>query len=70
MPNMPFLHTNLDSILTHIRRHLDIMVGFPICGRGYQNAASLQKHGRDAHNIQIVASATPLQGFIGPEEEI
>ena len=65
-----FLHSNLDSILTHDRRHLDIIVGCPICGRGYQNLASLQKHGRDAHNIQIVASITSLQGVIDPKEEI
>ena len=30
-----FLHSNLDLILTHVRRHLDMMVGCPICGRGY-----------------------------------
>ena len=29
-----------------------------------------QKHGRDAHNVQIVASTTHLQGFADPEEEI
>ena len=36
----PFRHSNLDSILTHIRKHLDMTIGCPICGRGYQNAAS------------------------------
>ena len=65
-----FSHTNLDSILTHFRRHLDMTVGCPVCSRGYQNAATLQKHDRDAHNIQIVASATPLQGLTDPKEEI
>ena len=50
-----FRHSNLDSILTHIRKHLDIMIGCPVCGKGYQNVASLHKHGRDVHNGQIVA---------------
>ena len=65
-----FSHINLDSILTHIRRHLDFTVGCPICNGGYQNPALLWKHGRDANNIQIVASATPLQGLTDPKEEI
>ena len=64
-----FSHSNLDSILTHIRKHLNIIVGWPVCSRGYQNVASLWKHGWDAHNIQIVAAITPLQGIIDPEEE-
>ena len=33
----------------------------PICGRGYQNAASLCKHSTDVHNVQIVASTTHCQ---------
>ena len=52
-----FSHRNLDSILTHVRRHLDITVACPVCGKGYQNAA--WKHGRDAYNIQTEASDTP-----------
>ena len=44
-----FCHSNLDCILTHIRKHLDITIGCPICGKGFQNAASLHKHGRKAH---------------------
>ena len=70
MPICYFLHSNLDLILTHVRRDLDITVESPNCSRGDQNMASLQKHGRDAHNIQIVASTTSLQGFIGTKEEI
>ena len=66
----PFRHSNLDSFQTHIRKHLDVTIGYSICGRGYQNAASLHKHGRDIHSIQIVASSTSLQGVIVPEEEI
>ena len=65
-----FSHSNLDLILTHVRRHLDITVGCPVCSKGYQNVVSLQKHGRDAHNIQIVTSTTSLQGFVDPREEI
>ena len=52
----PFRHSNLDSILTHVRKHLEVIIGCFICGRGYQNVASLHKHGRDVHSIQIVAS--------------
>ena len=62
-------HSNLDSILTHIRKHLDVTVGCPICGRGYQNMASLNRHGKDAHGIQIVASSTSQQDVIVPKEE-
>ena len=65
-----FSHSTFSSILTHVRGHLDITVGCAICSRGYQNVASLQKHGRDADNIQIVASTTSLQGFVDPKEEI
>ena len=64
-----FSHFNLDSILTHDRRHLDTMVVCPVCGRGYQNMTSHQKHGRDAHKIQIVASTTSLQGFVDPKRK-
>ena len=65
----PFRHSNLDCILTHVRKHLDITIGCPICGKGYQNATSLRKHGRDVHSIQIVTSSTSLSGVI-PKEEI
>ena len=51
-----FHHTNKDCILIHIRKHLDITISCPMC-RGFQNAASLCKHGKKAHAIQIVASA-------------
>ena len=57
-------------MLTHVRRHLDITVGCPVCGHGYQNAASLWKHSRDAHNIQIIAPPPMLQGPANPEEEV
>ena len=35
-----FTHSNLDSILCHVRKHLDVTIGCPVCGRGYQNVAS------------------------------
>ena len=60
-----FRHSNLDYILTHVRKHLEIIIGHPICGKGYQNIASLHKHGRDAHNIQI--ASTSLLGVIPGE---
>ena len=50
-----FRHLNLDCILTHMRKHLNIMIGCPVCGKGYQNVALLCQHGRDVHSIQIVA---------------
>ena len=52
-----FHHTNKDCILTHIRKHLDITIGCPICGKGFQNVASLHKHGKKVHAVQILASA-------------
>ena len=52
-----FRHSNQDCILTHIKKHLDITIGCPVCRKGYQKVASLCKHGRDAHNVQIVASS-------------
>ena len=52
-----FRHSNLDCILSHIRKHLNIMISYPVCGTGYQNAASLHKHGRYVHNGPIVALA-------------
>ena len=51
-----FHHTNYDCILTHIRKHLDVTIGCPGCGKGFQNVVSLCKHGRKIHKIQIVAS--------------
>ena len=65
-----FTYSNLDSILTHVKKDLDVTIGCAICGRGYQNMASPCKHGRDGHSIQIVASFTFLQDVIVPEEEI
>ena len=52
-----FQYSNLDCILTHIRKHIDITIDCPCCSKGYQNVASLHKHGRDVHSVQIVASA-------------
>ena len=65
-----FTHSNLESILTHVRKHLDITIGCPICSRGYQNIASFCKHDRDVHNNQIVASSASLQDVIVPKEEM
>ena len=52
-----FQHTNYDCLLTHIHKHLSITIGCPSCGHGFQNAASLHKHGRKVHQIRIVAYA-------------
>ena len=52
-----FVYTNKDFMLTHICKHLDITIGCPMCGKGFQNTASLQKHGKMAHAIQIIESA-------------
>ena len=52
-----FHYTNYDCILTHVRKHLDLTIGCPGCGKGFQNVTSLHKHGREVHKIQIVASA-------------
>ena len=46
-----FHHTNYDCILTNIRKHLDLTIGCPGCRKGFQNAASLHKHGVEAHKI-------------------
>ena len=49
-----YSHSNLDTILTHVRKeHLDITIGCPACGKPYQNAASLHKHGKEIHKIII-----------------
>ena len=44
------------------------MIGCPVCGKGYQNTASLHKHGRDVYNVQIVASlaANSYRGMLNP----
>ena len=34
--------TNKDCMLTHIKKHLDITIGCPMCGKGFQNAVSLK----------------------------
>ena len=65
-----FSQSNLDLMLTYVRRHLKITIGCPVCGCGYQNAVSLQKHSGDAHNIQIIAPTPMLQGPADPEEEV
>ena len=49
-----FHHTNKDCMLTHIRKHLDITIGCPMCGKGFQNVALLHKHGKKAYVMQIV----------------
>ena len=55
-----FRCSNLDCILTHVRKHLDIMIGYPVCGKGYQNVVSLCKHGRDVQSVQIVTSSSVI----------
>ena len=52
-----FLHCNLDCILIHVRKHLYITIRCPVCGKGFQNAASLCKHGMKAHQIKIITSS-------------
>ena len=39
-------HTYRDCMLTHIWPHLEISVACPMCGKGFQNVASLCKHGQ------------------------
>ena len=60
-----FRHSNLDCILTHIRKHLNITIGCPVCDKGYQNMASLHKHGSDVCSVQIVslADAIPTEEY-------
>ena len=55
-----FRHYNLDTVLMHIRKHLEVVVGCPVCVTGYENVASLCKHGKEVHHIQIVASASSV----------
>ena len=49
-----FQHTNKDCILTHIQQHLEILIGCPMCGKGFQNVASLHKHRKKVHSIHIM----------------
>ena len=49
-----FQHTNRDCMLMHIWQHLEISIGCPMCRKGFQNAASLCKHGKKVHSIHIV----------------
>ena len=51
-----FQHPNKDCMLMHIWQHLEIKVSCPMCGKGFQNAASVCKHRKKAHAIQIVES--------------
>ena len=51
-----FQHMNRDCMLTHIRQHLEISVGCPMCRKGFQNVASLHKHGQKIHSVRIVES--------------
>ena len=49
-----YTHSNLDTILTHVRKeNLNITIGCPACGKPYKNAASLHKHGKEIHKIII-----------------
>ena len=49
-----FQHTNKDCMLIHIQQHLEILIGCPMCGKGFQNVASLCKHRRKIHSIHIM----------------
>ena len=49
-----FQHTNKDCMLMHIQQHLNISIGCPMCGKDFQNVASLCKHGKKVHSIYIV----------------
>ena len=49
-----FQHTNRDCMLMHICQHLEISISCPMCGKGFQNTASLRKHRKRVHAIQIV----------------
>ena len=49
-----FQHTNRDCMLMHICQHLEISISCSMCGKGFQNMASLLKHGNKVHAIQIV----------------
>ena len=47
-----YQHTNKDCMLTHIRKHIDITIGFPMCSIGFQNVDSLCKHGKKVYAFQ------------------
>ena len=49
-----FQHANKDCMLMHIQQHLEISIGCPMCGKGFQNVASLHKHRRKIHAIHIM----------------
>ena len=50
-----YTHSNLDTILTHVRKkNLNITIGCPACGKPYQNAVSFHKHGKEIHKITIL----------------
>ena len=51
-----FQHTNIDCMLMHIWKHLELSVRCLMCGKGFQNAASLCKHGQKIHVVKIVES--------------
>ena len=42
-----------DCMLTHIWEHLEISVGCPMYGKGFQNVPSLLKHGVLEHNLGL-----------------
>ena len=41
-----FKHKNKNCMLMHIWQHLEISIGCPMCSKGFQNVASLCKHGK------------------------
>ena len=47
-----FQYTNKDCMLMHIWQHLEISIGYPMCGKGFQNAASLCKHRKKVHIVE------------------
>ena len=49
-----FQHTNEDCMLTQVWQHLEISIGCPMCGKGFQNMAFLHKHGRKIYLNHIV----------------
>ena len=51
-----FQHTNRDCMLMHIQQHLDISIRCPMCRKGFQNVASLCKHGKKVHTIHIMVA--------------
>ena len=45
-----FQHTNKDCMLMHIWQHLEISIRCLMCSKGFQNAASLCKHGKKSYS--------------------